>query len=103
MTFLVVALVVIAAPGPDFVLTVRNTAMRGRRAGVATALGVVAGQTVWSLAAHGVAFALLTLGWLCLVACAGAALRTPAVRRAVAAVSGVVLVALGFHLAVERR
>jgi len=191
MTFLVVALVVIVAPGPDFVLTVRNTAVRGRRAGIATVFGVVAGQTVWSLAAaagiaaallaaqsalavlrlagaaylvylgvtallnalrggpakaprrlpvrspsaqgllsnltnpkmpvfftsllpqfggtfvslaaHGLAFALLSLGWLCLVACAGAALHTPMVRRTIDAASGVVLVALGLHLAAERR
>jgi threonine/homoserine/homoserine lactone efflux protein len=51
--FLVVALVVIIAPGPDFALTVRN-ALRG--GGLATALGVVTGQLVWALAtAAGVA------------------------------------------------
>ena len=37
MTFLLVALVVIVAPGPDFALTVRNAVTRGRRAGLATA------------------------------------------------------------------
>jgi threonine/homoserine/homoserine lactone efflux protein len=42
--FLAVAAVVIVAPGPDFALTVKN-AVRG--GGVATALGVVAGQVVW--------------------------------------------------------
>jgi len=46
--FLVVAVVVIVAPGPDFALTVRNTMTRGR--GVPTALGVVTGQLVWVLA-----------------------------------------------------
>ena len=51
--FLVVALVVIVAPGPDFALTVRNSVRGG---GLATALGVVAGQLVWALAtAAGVA------------------------------------------------
>ena len=51
--FLVVALVVIVAPGPDFALTVRNSVRGG---GLATALGVVTGQLVWALAtAAGVA------------------------------------------------
>jgi threonine/homoserine/homoserine lactone efflux protein len=51
--FLVVALVVIVSPGPDFALTVRNTLRAG---GLATALGVVTGQLVWALAtAAGVA------------------------------------------------
>jgi threonine/homoserine/homoserine lactone efflux protein len=51
--FLVVALVVIVAPGPDFALTVRNALHGG---GLATAFGVVSGQLVWALAtAAGVA------------------------------------------------
>jgi len=51
--FLVVALVVIVAPGPDFALTVRNSVRGG---GLATTLGVVTGQLVWALAtAAGVA------------------------------------------------
>jgi len=45
--FLVVALVVIVSPGPDFALTVRNSLRDG---GLATALGVVTGQLVWALA-----------------------------------------------------
>jgi threonine/homoserine/homoserine lactone efflux protein len=54
MTFLLVAVVVIVAPGPDFALTVRNSVVRGR--GIATALGVVSGQLLWALAsAAGVA------------------------------------------------
>ena len=54
MTFLLVALIVIVAPGPDFALTVRNSVARGR--GTATAFGVVSGQLVWVLAsAAGVA------------------------------------------------
>jgi threonine/homoserine/homoserine lactone efflux protein len=48
VTFLLVALVVIVAPGPDFALTVRNSVFRGR--GEATAAGVVTGQVVWVLA-----------------------------------------------------
>jgi threonine/homoserine/homoserine lactone efflux protein len=55
--FLVVALVVILAPGPDFALTVRN-ALRG--GGLATALGVVTGQLIWAVAtAAGVAALLI--------------------------------------------
>jgi threonine/homoserine/homoserine lactone efflux protein len=48
VTFLLVALVVIVAPGPDFALTVRNSVTRGR--GALTALGVVSGQLVWTIA-----------------------------------------------------
>jgi threonine/homoserine/homoserine lactone efflux protein len=49
--FLAVSLLVIATPGPDTALTVRNTLIGGRRAGCHTALGVAAGQAVWALAA----------------------------------------------------
>jgi threonine/homoserine/homoserine lactone efflux protein len=48
--FLVVAVLVIVTPGPDTALTIRNTLMGARRAGVFTALGVVTGQAVWALA-----------------------------------------------------
>ena len=184
IAFLVVAVVVIVSPGPDFALTLRNGVTRGR--GLATAAGVVAGQLVWvaataagvaallvasrpafealrlvgaaylvwlglsmlfrrghavraarpgsafrqgllnnlsnpkmpifftsllpqfgasfgALATHGLVFAALTLGWLALVARTSAALRRPAVRRALDVVSGVVLVAFGLRLATERR
>jgi threonine/homoserine/homoserine lactone efflux protein len=184
IAFLLVAIVVIVAPGPDFALTVRNSVTRER--GIATALGVVTGQLAWALAAaaglaavlvasrpafetlrlvgaaylvwlglsklltrrhtmraahpgspyrqglfsnlanpkmpifftsllpqfgasfgalatHGLVFAALTLVWLALVARAGAALRVPALRRALDLVTGVVLVALGARLATERR
>ena len=49
--FLGVSAVVICTPGPDTALTVRNTLAAGRRSGVATALGVAAGQATWTLAA----------------------------------------------------
>ncbi|HST18995.1 MAG TPA: LysE family translocator [Gaiellaceae bacterium] len=188
--FLLVAIVVVVAPGPDFALTLRNTMARGRRAGVATASGVVCGQLVWEvatvaglaallvasrpafvalrlagaaylvwlglvalhaawrnrqpgargtlcgspyrqgllsnlgnpkmavfftsllpqfgassaeLAVHALLFSALTLGWLCLVARAGAARRVPVVRRLIDAVAGVVLVAFGARLASGRR
>lgn len=48
--FVCISAAVIATPGPDTVLTVRNTLAGGRRGGLATALGVVAGQLVWATA-----------------------------------------------------
>jgi threonine/homoserine/homoserine lactone efflux protein len=44
------AIVVIVTPGPDTALTIRNTLVGGRPAGVATAVGVALGQATWSLA-----------------------------------------------------
>jgi threonine/homoserine/homoserine lactone efflux protein len=49
--FLGVVLVVIVTPGPDTALTIRNTLVGGRRAGLATAVGVAGGQAAWALAA----------------------------------------------------
>jgi len=48
--FLGLSIVVIAAPGPDTALTIRNTLVGGRRTGVATAAGVVSGLATWTLA-----------------------------------------------------
>ena len=48
--FLAVAAVVIVTPGQDTALTIRNALAGGRRAGVATAFGVSAGQAVWAMA-----------------------------------------------------
>jgi threonine/homoserine/homoserine lactone efflux protein len=197
--FLGVSAIVIATPGPDTALTIRNTLMGGRRAGLFTAIGVSSGQATWTLAsaagiaallaasepafvavkllgaaylvwlgiqailgavrhralaresprrrrlrpatalrqglisnlgnpkmaaffpsllpqfAHsfsmllalGLTFCALTLVWLTAyaiaVARAGDFLRRPAIRRAVEAVTGAVLVALGLRLATERQ
>src|SRR3954470_9425212 len=49
--FVGVALIVIITPGQDTALTIRNTIVGGRRAGVCTALGVISGQLTWALAA----------------------------------------------------
>ncbi|HEY3164735.1 MAG TPA: LysE family translocator [Candidatus Limnocylindrales bacterium] len=49
--FLAISAVVIVTPGQDTALTIRNTLLGGRRAGVATAIGVAAGQLVWTIAA----------------------------------------------------
>ena len=48
--FLAVSAVMIVTPGPDTALTIRNTLMGGRRAGCFSALGVSAGQALWTLA-----------------------------------------------------
>jgi threonine/homoserine/homoserine lactone efflux protein len=48
--FFAISAVVIATPGQDTALTIRNALFGGRRAGVFTALGVSVGQTVWALA-----------------------------------------------------
>jgi threonine/homoserine/homoserine lactone efflux protein len=50
LEFLTVSVLVIVTPGPDTALTVRNTLLGGRQAGIFTALGVVWGQAVWALA-----------------------------------------------------
>jgi len=198
--FVGVGAIVIVTPGQDTALTIRNTLLGGRRAGVLTAFGVSTAQAVWALAtslglaallaasepafvalrlvgaaylvwlgahsllaawrgtaAHrrddgsssglegrtafrqgvtsnlgnpkmavfftsllpqfagsfagllalGVLFAVMTLAWLsayaAVVARAGDALRRPAVRRVLDAVTGAILVALGLRLATERR
>jgi threonine/homoserine/homoserine lactone efflux protein len=197
--FVAVGAVVIVTPGQDTALTIRNTLVGGRRAGVFTALGVSSGQAVWALAtsaglaallaasepafvalklagaaylvwlglhslraawrrgaagsridasrglasrtafrqgatsnlgnpkmavfftsllpqfagsfagllALGVVFAAMTVTWLgayaVVIARAGDALRRPAVRRVLDAITGTVLVALGLRLATGRR
>jgi threonine/homoserine/homoserine lactone efflux protein len=50
LAFLGIAVVVIVTPGQDTALTIRNTLAGARRAGIATAAGVSAGQAVWTLA-----------------------------------------------------
>ena len=58
--FVGVSAVVICTPGPDTALTIRNTLAGERRSGIATALGVCAGQAVWTLAASAGVVAILT-------------------------------------------
>jgi threonine/homoserine/homoserine lactone efflux protein len=48
--FLALSVVVIVTPGPDTALTIRNTLLGGRRAGLATAVGVCSGQAMWTVA-----------------------------------------------------
>ena len=59
LAFLGISILVIVTPGPDTALTIRNTIMGGRRGGVFTAFGIVAGQTIWVLAASAGIVALL--------------------------------------------
>ena len=196
LAFFGVSAIVIATPGPDTALTIRNTLMGGRTAGIRTALGVSTGQATWTLATAvgiaallaasepaflavkilgsaylvwlglqallaavrgherppvraqkrssfrqgllsnlgnpkmaaffpsllvqfvpehafsallglGLVFSLMTLVWLTAyayaVARAGELLGRPAIRHAIEAVTGAVLVALGVRLATERR
>jgi threonine/homoserine/homoserine lactone efflux protein len=49
-TFLGIALLVIVTPGQDTALTIRNTLVGGRRAGIATGGGVVSGLATWTVA-----------------------------------------------------
>src|SRR5207302_5479904 len=75
VAFLGVSLLVICTPGQDTALTIRNTLLGRRRAGVATALGVAAGQAIWTVATSaGLAAVLATSGPLFLaIRLAGAA------------------------------
>jgi threonine/homoserine/homoserine lactone efflux protein len=57
--FVGVAAVVITTPGPDTALTVRNALLGGRRCGIATALGVSLGLSVWTVTASAGIAALL--------------------------------------------
>ena len=53
LAFLGVAALVIVTPGQDTALTIRNTLLGGRTAGVATALGVSSGQAVCTATRQG--------------------------------------------------
>jgi threonine/homoserine/homoserine lactone efflux protein len=55
-----IAAIVIAVPGPDTALTVRNTLFGGRARGLATSLGVTTGLMVWTLAASAGMAAIVT-------------------------------------------
>lgn len=48
--FLGIAILVIVTPGQDTALTIRNTLVGGRRAGIATGGGVVSGLATWTVA-----------------------------------------------------
>ena len=49
-TFVGISLIVIAIPGQDTALAIRNTLAGGRRTGLATALGTASGLATWTFA-----------------------------------------------------
>jgi threonine/homoserine/homoserine lactone efflux protein len=51
LAFLGISAVVIVTPGQDTALTIRNTLLGGRGAGLTTALGVAFGQATWTIGA----------------------------------------------------
>lgn len=59
LAFLGVSFFVIATPGPDTAITIRNTLLGGRMGGVFTALGISSGQIIWALATSAGIVALL--------------------------------------------
>ena len=50
LAFLGISALVIATPGPDTAITIRNSLAGGRAAGLATAAGVATGQAIWAFA-----------------------------------------------------
>jgi len=50
LAFLGISALVIATPGPDTAITIRNSLVGGRAAGLATAAGVATGQGIWAFA-----------------------------------------------------
>jgi threonine/homoserine/homoserine lactone efflux protein len=57
--FLGISILVICTPGQDTALTIRNTLLGGRPAGVATGVGIVSGIACWTVAASAGLAALL--------------------------------------------
>jgi len=59
LAFLGISALVIATPGPDTAITIRNSLAGGRAAGLATAAGVAVGQAIWAFATSAGIVALL--------------------------------------------
>lgn len=59
VAFLGISILVIASPGQDTALTIRNTLVGGRSGGIATAFGVVSGLATWTVASSAGLAALL--------------------------------------------
>lgn len=59
LAFLGIAAIVIVTPGPDTAVTVRNTLLGGRSAGIVTGCGIAVGQAIWALFASAGLVALL--------------------------------------------
>jgi threonine/homoserine/homoserine lactone efflux protein len=71
--FFTVSAIVIMTPGPDTILTIRNTLLGGRRGGIFTALGVSSGQATWAAAAAAGVTALVRTPVFTAIRIAGAA------------------------------
>jgi threonine/homoserine/homoserine lactone efflux protein len=59
IAFVGISILVIATPGPDTAVTIRNSLLGGRAGGLATAAGVATGQAIWALATSAGIVALL--------------------------------------------
>jgi threonine/homoserine/homoserine lactone efflux protein len=92
-----------ARPGSPYVQGLLSNLSNPKMAVFFTSLLPQFGESFGVLVTHAVLFSTLTMTWLIVVAYAGNVLRVPAVRRAVDALTGIVLVALGTRLALERR
>src|SRR5258707_13839239 len=84
LPFLGISAVVITTPGQDTALTIRNTLLGGRPGGVYTAVGVTAGQAIWTLAASAGIGAVLAASEPALAAPKLGAADTVLPRRAIA-------------------
>ncbi len=58
--FVAVSAIVICVPGQDTAVTIRSTLAGGRRAGLATAVGITLGIAIWTVAASAGVVALLS-------------------------------------------
>ncbi len=83
LAFLGISIFVIATPGPDTALTIRNTLLGGRRGGLFTAFGVATGQLIWA--------AMTSAGVVALL------LASEPVFRVVKLAGALYLIALGAH------
>jgi threonine/homoserine/homoserine lactone efflux protein len=83
LVFLGISALVIVTPGPDTALTIRNTLLGGRPAGLFTALGVATGQLLWAMATSAGIVAVL--------------LASEPVFRSVKLAGAVYLIVLGAH------
>jgi threonine/homoserine/homoserine lactone efflux protein len=68
LAFLGISALVIATPGPDTAITIRNTVLGGRAGGLATAMGIATGQAIWALATSAGIVALLVASELLFLA-----------------------------------
>jgi threonine/homoserine/homoserine lactone efflux protein len=89
LAFVATAALIIMTPGPDTLVTIRNSLRGGKVAGVATAAGVCCGLTCWVCAA---AFGM-----------AAALAASPILYRAVQLIGGGLLIAYGAAAAVRSR